>query len=115
MALKVETSLVVGLATAAVVYGIYQFNLPSNAATRASQAGNQHIESARKTATWEAAAVVGGISLLAGDPTVFVIGGGVLVMLDFAHRFANNTDNVTGKLTGTASSTGVSASASVSS
>jgi hypothetical protein len=113
MAMKAESSLIIGLATAAVVYGIYQVNLPTTAAVRASEPNNQHIESSRKAATWEAAAIVGGVSLLAHDPTVFVIGGAVLVLMDFTHRAANATDNVSGKIAGTVSSTGVTASAGV--
>lgn len=113
MALKADSSILVGLATSALVYGIYQVNLPTTAAVRASTANNQAIDSSRKASTWEAAAIVAGISLLSHDPTVFVIGGAVLVMLDFTHRHANSTNNVTGKVEGSASASGVSASASV--
>jgi hypothetical protein len=113
MAMKAEQSLIVGLATAAVVYGVYQTNLPTTAAVRASTPDNQHVDSSRKAATWEAAAVVAGISLIAHDPTVFVIGGALVIMLDFTHRHANAVDNVTGKIAGTVSNTGISAQASV--
>jgi hypothetical protein len=113
MALKADTSLIVGLATAALAFGIYQINLPTTAAVRASEPNNQHVDSSRKMATWEAAAAVAGVSLLAHDPTVFVIGGAVVVFLDFSHRAANSTDNVTGKIAGTVSNTGISAQASV--
>lgn len=113
MALKADSSILIGLATAAVVYGIYQVNLPTTAAVRASTPNNQHVAASRKAATWEAAAVVGGIAVLAHDPTVFVIGGAVLVLMDFSHRAANATDNVSGQIAGTVSNTGVSASAGV--
>ena len=113
MALKAENSLMVGLATAAVVYGVYQVNLPTTASVRASSPNNQHVDTSRKAATWEAAAIVAGISLIAHDPTVFVIGGAVLIALDFSHRHANATDNVSGKIAGSVGSTGVSAQASV--
>jgi hypothetical protein len=113
MALPAQNSLMVGLATAAVVYGVYQINLPTTAQVRASEPQNQHIDTSRKAATWTAAAIVGGISLLAHDPTVFVIGGATLIFLDFSHRHANATDNVSGNVVGSVNSTGVSASASV--
>ena len=112
MALKPENSLVIGLATAALVYGIYTVNLPNTASVRASKANNQHIDSARKTATWEAAGIVAGVAILAHDPTVFVIGGATLIAIDFAHRIANSTDSVTGQISGSVASTGVDTSAS---
>jgi hypothetical protein len=113
MALKADSSILIGLATAAVVYGIYQINLPNTASIRASQSNNQSIESQRMAATWEAAAVVGGVSILAHDPTVFVIGGAVVILLDFTNRHANATNPVSGKVEGSASAGGVSASAGV--
>jgi hypothetical protein len=113
MALKPEMGVLGGVAVAALVYGIYQVNLPTTAAVRASSPNNQHVAGARKVSTWEAAAVVAGVSLIAKDPTIFVIGGAILVMLDFSHRYANAVSNVTGQVAGSVSSTGVSASAGV--
>jgi hypothetical protein len=101
--LKQEDALLTGLAVAAVVGGIYAAQMPTVAASRASAPGadgkgNMHVEGARKSATWTAAIVVVGASLIARDPTVFVIGGVVVIALDFAHRIANCTDNKTGKV-----------------
>jgi hypothetical protein len=95
MALKPEVSLTVGLATAAVVYGIFNINMPSTADVRAAQPGNQAVETSRKISTWTAAGLVGAISLIAHDPTIFVIGGAMLVVLDFTHRTANATSPAT--------------------
>jgi hypothetical protein len=113
MALKAEHSLLIGLATAAAVGVVYQQNLPSNAQVRASSPNNQHINTSRTVATWEAAAIVAGIAFLAHDPTVFVIGGVTMIALDFGARHANATDNVTGQIAGSVTSTGISANASV--
>jgi len=96
--LKQEDALLTGLAVAAVVGGIYAVSMPTVAASRASAAGNQHIEATRKSTTWTASIVVVGASLLAKDPTVFVIGGVVVIALDFAHRVANATDRQSGKI-----------------
>lgn len=102
MALKQEDALITGLATAAVVYAVYQTHLPTVAGARASQAGNKHLAASRKTATIIAAGVVAGISLLAKSPTIFLIGGGTLILLDISHRLANATDNVSGQIPTTA-------------
>jgi hypothetical protein len=98
MALKQEASLLTGLGVAAVVLGITAVHMPTVAAARASAPGNKHINSARTSQTAIAAGVVVLASLLAKDPTVFVIGGTVVIAVDFAHRLANSTDNQTGKV-----------------
>lgn len=96
--LKQEDALLTGLGVAAVVGAIYAVHIPTVAATRASAAGNMHLDSARKSADWIAAGVVVGASLLAKDPTVFVIGGVVVIALSFAHRIANATDHQSGQV-----------------
>lgn len=98
MALKAEISLPVALATAAVVYGIYQTKLPSAAETKLSMPNNAHLQTSRRTATIEAAAVVAGISLLAKDPTILVVGGALVVVEDWIHRHADATHPQTGAL-----------------
>jgi hypothetical protein len=96
--LKQEDALLTGLGVAAVVGTIYAVHVPTTAAVRASAPNNMHAEASRKSASWTAAVVVVGASLLARDPTVFVIGGVVVIALDFAHRLANSTDNQSGQL-----------------
>lgn len=96
--LKQEDAIVAGLAVSAVVIGIHSVQLPNKAAVGAAAPGNKHIEQARQSSTWIAAIVVVGASLLAKDPTVFVIGGTVVIALDFAQRYANNTDSRSGKI-----------------
>jgi hypothetical protein len=96
--LKQEDALVTAAATAALVYAVYQTHLPTVAGARASDAANPHLSASRKSATIIAAGVVGAISLLAKSPTVFLIGGGTLVALDFVHRAANATDKTSGQI-----------------
>lgn len=94
--LKRETSLAVGLATAALVWGVYNGALPSVAATRATPANDGHLSSTERAATWTAGAVVAGVSLIAKDPTVFIMGGSMVVALAWWHRHANATDPTMG-------------------
>lgn len=95
--LKPEVSLGVGLATAAVVYSVYQNATPTIADIRTGPPQDDHIDSSRKMAAWTAAGVVGGISLIARDATVFIIGGAMVVALDWWTRHANAVNPDTGK------------------
>jgi hypothetical protein len=96
MALKREVSLGVGLATAALVWGVYNTALPSIADVRVGAPGDRDIAASERTATWTAAAAVAGISLLAKDPTVFVLGGSMVVALAWWHRHSNQYNPSTG-------------------
>lgn len=89
MALKREFSLGVGLATAALVWGIYSTALPSIADVRVSQPNDRDAAAAERAASWTAAAAVAGISLIAKDPTVFVLGGSMVVVMSWWHRHSN--------------------------
>jgi hypothetical protein len=95
MPLKPEVSLGVALATATVVYGIYQNATPPLADIRSLESGNTDIQGAERQATWTAAAVVAGISLLAKDPTIFVVGGTAVVVMAWSHRHADTVDVIT--------------------
>lgn len=89
MALKLEASVVAGLATGALVYGTYQMALPNTADIRSLESQNVDITGAEKTAEWTAAAIVAGVSLIARDPTIFVIGGTIMVAVAWMNRHAN--------------------------
>lgn len=97
MNLNPQTSIGISLATAAVVWAVFQSHMPTVADVRASNA-SPAIDSSRKSATWEAAGIVAGISLLAKDPTIFIVGGAMVIALDFTHRTAHATDPNTNKL-----------------
>lgn len=95
--LKPEVSLGVALATGAVVYGIYQRATPTHADIRSLQANNADINAAERQATWTAAGVVGAISLIAHDPTVFTVGGLMIIAEAWKHRHANMVDSTLGR------------------
>jgi hypothetical protein len=96
--LKPEVSLPIAAATATIVFGIYQTTNPNVAQTRVTSPGNPAIDSSRKTATWLSAAVVAGISLLASDPTIFIVGGAMVVAMDMIHRHAGTVNPATNKM-----------------
>lgn len=99
MSLKPEVSLGVGLATAAVVWSVYNNATPTIADIRTGAPGDEHIDASRKMAAWTTAGIVGGISLIAKDPTVFIVGGAMIVAVDWWHRHANEVNPDTGRAT----------------
>jgi hypothetical protein len=99
MGLKPEISLGVGLATAAVVYAVYSNATPTIADIRSAPQGDPTIDSTRKSASWLSAGVVGAISLIAKDPTVFILGGAMVVAMDWWTRHANEVNPDTGRAT----------------
>lgn len=100
MALKPEFSIPTGLAVAAVVFAVHQNATPSLADIQALPAGVQDVESSERKATWVSAGVVAGISLLAKDPTIFVIGSAATIAMAWMTRHASWTESLTGKITG---------------
>jgi hypothetical protein len=91
-----KTSLAVGLGTAALVYGIYDLVMPEVTNIRAEEAGDAHVASAEKTARWTSGGAVVGITLITRDTTVFIISAGMVVLLSWAYRHANQVDPTRG-------------------
>lgn len=98
MALKPEVSLTVAAATGALVYGIFQAEMPTMADVHAAPPHNPFVTRSVNVAGWTAAAAVAGISLLAKDPTVFVVGGSIAAFLTWRAKHANMTNPGTGQV-----------------
>lgn len=96
--LKPSESVMVSLATGAIVYAVYQGNLPTVAESHATEPHNASLESSRKKAVWTSAAAVGAMFLLTHDPNVFMVGAGATIVLDWMHRHANSVNPTTGKM-----------------
>jgi hypothetical protein len=97
MAQRAEVSIGMGLAVAGVVFAVYSNVTPNMADIRAAEPGNADVDGTRKLAAWTSAGVVGGISLIAKDPTIFIIGGAMVIAMDWFHRHSNEVDPRTGK------------------
>lgn len=95
---KPEVSLGMALGTGALVYGTYQHFVPNQADVRVGKPGDETLEKARKQAAWFSAAIVGGISLIAKDPAIFIVGGLMVVALDWATRSNNWTNPLSGRI-----------------
>lgn len=95
MALKPEASVMSGLAVAGVVYAIHSNFTPTVADMQGLPAGNKDIDKSERQATWLSVGVVSGVSLLAKDPTIFVIGSAMTFAMAMFTRNAVWTDTKT--------------------
>lgn len=97
MALKPEASILGGLAVAALVFGIHQQATPSQADIQALPAGTPDIDSSEKTATWLSVIAVSGVSLLARDPGIFILGSAATVGMALWTRKSNWAESIGGR------------------
>ncbi len=100
MALKPEYSVMTGLSVAGVVFAIHSQATPSQADIQALPAGTHDVEVSERQATWISAGVVSGISLIAKDPTVFVMGSAMVIGMALWTRHSNWKDGMTGLIGG---------------
>jgi hypothetical protein len=91
-----ETSVLGGLAVAGVVYSVHSNFTPTQADIQGLPSGNHDIDGAERKATWLSIGIVSGVSLLAKDPTIFVIGSAMTVAMAFFTRHAVWTDSMSG-------------------
>lgn len=90
-----EVSIGLGLAVATIVLAVNS-RLPSQPDIRVGEPGDKDLEASRKQAAWVAAGIVSGISLIAKDPTIFIIGGITVIGMDWITRVNNWHDPVSG-------------------
>lgn len=100
MALKPEASIMTGLAVGSVVFALHTQATPSQADIQALPSGTKDIDGAERKATIISAGVVAGISLLAKDPTVFIIGSVMVVGMAVWTRHSNYLDSASGVIGG---------------
>lgn len=93
MALKPEGSVLGGLAVAGVVYSVHAVMHPTVADIQGLPAGNKDVDDAEKKATWLSVGIVSGVSLLARDPGIFIIGSAATVAMAFLARHATWTES----------------------
>ena len=98
MALTPEASVMSGLAVAGVVYAIHSNFTPTHADIQGLPTGNKDIDNAERSATWLSIGVVSGISLLAKDPTIFIIGSAATVAMALFTRHATWTESASSLL-----------------
>lgn len=87
-----NNGLVLAAATSAMVVGIYQLGSPGIANVKAAEVNDRTLASTERQASWLAAAVVSGVSLVAREPLVFLFGAPIIVGMAWWHRAANMSD-----------------------
>jgi hypothetical protein len=96
--LKPEVSLPLAMATAVGVYAVFQVEAPNLADVKGASPHNKIAAKSITTAGWTAAGMTAGVSLLAKDYTIFVVGGMVTLALILKYKHANVTEPNTGKV-----------------
>lgn len=97
--MKAEVSVVAGLSVASIVYAVYSNMTPNIADIRVAKPNDVDVDATRKAAAWTSAAIVAGVSLVAKDGTIFVIGGAMVIAMDWFHRHADQVTPLTGRAT----------------
>jgi hypothetical protein len=92
MPLSREASLGVGLATAGLVVAVHMSGRPTAADIRVAEPNDEDIEASTRAAGWISLGVVGFVSLIAKDPTIFVIGGMTDLALIWWARHSNTVN-----------------------
>jgi hypothetical protein len=84
-----------GLATAGVVFAIYSQATPSMADIRVARPNDEQIQATNKTALWMSIAVVSGVSLIAKDSNIFIMGGAMALVMFWWTEHGNMVNPLT--------------------
>lgn len=87
-----------GIATVAAVYGIYQLNIGSASQAQASDANHPVLDNTRKKAGYTALVLVAGLTLLARDANIGILGGSTIIAMELSYRHAIMADPMTGRM-----------------
>lgn len=87
--LKPSEEVVVSATGIAIVMAIYAQNTPNLADVRADQPNNVNTYKSTKMAAITSIAVVGTLALLAKSPTVFSVGGAMVIFETWKYHTAN--------------------------
>lgn len=91
-----ESRVMIGLATAGLVFAIHNKTMPANVDMRVSEAGDQILETGRKQSLWLSLGAVSAIYLVTKDAIPFMMGGAMAVSLDWLNRaniYASGSEN----------------------
>jgi hypothetical protein len=97
MALKADSEISIALAVGVLAYGSYTMALPNVADVRSLESNNADVQGAERAAAWVSAVLVSAVSLITKSPSVFVVGGSVVIASSWMTRHADQVDTVTKK------------------
>ena len=87
--LKPNDQVVVSATAIALVYAIYSASTPPYVDVRADEKGNTNTHASTKMAAITSIAAVGSLALVSKSPTVFTIGGAMILFETWKLHFAN--------------------------
>ena len=87
--LKPTDELVVSATGVAIVYAIYNGMTPPYADIRADEKGNTNTHAATKMAAITSIAAIGALAIIGKSPTVFTVGGAMIIFETWKSHFAN--------------------------
>jgi len=96
--LKPDASIMAAIATAALVYGVYQLDVGNVSVAAASDANHPALETSRKKAGYTSLILVAGLTLITKDGNIGTIGFGSIVAMEIHYRQAIMADPATGKI-----------------
>ncbi len=97
--LGAENSIIMALAAAALVIGIYQAKIGPASDAHATSANDPNLLAATKKAGWQSLVLVTGIALLAQDPNIVVMGGATIIAEELSYRHAIMASPDNGQIT----------------
>lgn len=87
--LKPSDQVVVGATGIALVYAIFNQGVPGYCDVRADQKGSTNTHAATKMAAITSIAAVGALALVSKSPTVFTVGGAMILFETWKMHYAN--------------------------
>ena len=91
--LKPEGSVVAGIATAGMVYAIYQMDMGPVSAVHMTDPNHPALESSRKKAGYTSFIAVAAITLIARDRNIGMLGFASIIAMEAHYRHAIMADN----------------------
>jgi hypothetical protein len=95
--LKPDAEISIALATGVMAYATYQFTLPSVADIRSLEPNNKDIQASERLAAWTSAGLVSLVAVLTKSPSVFMVGGLVVIGSSWSARHADQVSAVSKK------------------
>lgn len=84
--LKPEASTMAGIATAGLVFAVYQLNVGSVAEASATDSNHPVLASTRKKAGYTALFTVAGLTLITKDANIGILGAGSIIAMEILYR-----------------------------
>src|SRR5215472_9013829 len=92
-----ENSIIMSAAAAGLVFAIFQGKVGPVADVHATGSSDGNMGASIRKAEWTSLLVVSALTLLAGDPNIMIVGGGMTIIEQVQYRHAWMT-NETGKI-----------------